>query len=290
MLCAPGRHKMMALRSTIAAVVIFAATASAFVNTPATLQPRSLAAATFSTAGSRVHATGSVRAQSEPHHLPTALRASEASTADATTYEMDEKMLRGPLTPIEDTVLVKVKESKKVTEGGLFLPLMKNERKTRGTVVAVGGGRRHWDTGVQTPIGVNAGEGVVYGNYDGTSIQYQGSEHFLMRATDLLMAFEGDDINLDTARMVGDRILVRVKTPPKGAATSSQGVLIAESAMRTTKPSVGVVVKVGPGRMAPSGNMIPMHCSIGDKIKYKVCSLLPSEYECSVQYCGTVTT
>lgn len=168
-------------------------------------------------------------------------------------------------------MLVKTYEPKQVTEGGIFLPTTTSQRKTRGTVVAVGEGKLHWDTGVQIPITVNIGESVVFGNYDGTSVQYQGSEHILMRATDLLMAYEGDDeeIDLDTARMVGDRILLRVKASPKGAKATSQGVLIAESAMRSTKPSVGVVVKVGPGRMAPSGKMAPMYCEVGDCVKYK---------------------
>ncbi|CAN0323372.1 unnamed protein product, partial [Ectocarpus sp. 12 AP-2014] len=119
------------------------------------------------------------------------LRSSE-TTAE---YELDEKELRGPLTPVEDTVMVKVDKQKAVTEGGVFLPKMKNVKVTRGTVTAVGEGKRHWDTGVKIPITVEVGERVVYGNFDGTSVQYQGSEHLLMRDTELLMAYEGEEVS-----------------------------------------------------------------------------------------------
>ncbi|CAN0509603.1 unnamed protein product, partial [Ectocarpus sp. 12 AP-2014] len=82
--------------------------------------------------------------------------------------------------------MVKVDKQKAVTEGGVFLPKMNNVKITRGTVTAVGEGKRHWDTGVKIPITVEVGERVVYGNFDGTSVQYQGSEHLLMRDTELL--------------------------------------------------------------------------------------------------------
>ncbi|CAN0508440.1 unnamed protein product, partial [Ectocarpus sp. 8 AP-2014] len=141
---------------------------------------------------------------------------------------------------------------------------------TRGTVTAVGEGKRHWDTGVKIPITVEVGERVVYGNFDGTSVQYQGSEHLLMRDAELLMAYEGEEINLDTARMLGDRVLLQVKAVPKGTSSSAAGVLIAESATRSTRPTIGQVVKVGSGRMVPSGLMMPMYCEVGDCVKYKV--------------------
>lgn len=114
------------------------------------------------------------------------------------------------------------------------------------------------------------GDRVVYGNFDGTSVQYQGSEHLLMRDSELLMAFEGEEINLDTARMVGDRVLLKVAATPTGSTEMASGVLVAESATRSTRPTVGEVVMVGPGRMVPSGVMIPMHCEVGDRVKYKV--------------------
>lgn len=90
--------------------------------------------------------------------------------------------------------MVKVDLPETVTEAGLFLPKMKSAKITRGTVTAVGEGKRHWDTGVQIPITVEVGDRVVYGNYDGTSVEYQGAQHLLMRDTELLMAYQGDEV------------------------------------------------------------------------------------------------
>lgn len=83
-------------------------------------------------------------------------------------------------------------------------------------------------------------------------------------------AFIRRQINLDTARMLSDRVLLQVKAVPKGSSSSAAGVLIAESATRSTRPTIGQVVKVGPGRMVPSGLMMPMYCEVGDCVKYKV--------------------
>lgn len=260
----------MAPFCTLATLTAVATTVSAFVTPPSSVRVRSLAASN----AVAVECTNSNNVRSRPRPR-TALRASATGEAEAaTTYELDEKTLRGPLTPVEDTIMVKVDEKKKVTSGGLFLPEMKKEKVTRGTVVAAGEGKRHWDTGVQIPIYVNVGERVVYGNFDGTSVQYQGSEHLLMRDNELLMAFEGEEINLDSARMVADRVLLKVKATAKGTSTSAAGVLIAESATRSNRPTVGDVVMVGPGRMVPSGVMMPMHCKVGDRVKYKVTELL----------------
>lgn len=253
----------MAPLSTLVTLAAVAATASAFVVSPSSTQLRTLAGPAGAMASN-----SNVRSRRRPAAaaLPRSLRA----TADATTYELDEKTLRGPLTPVEDTIMVKVDKPKEVTTGGLFLPKMKSVKITRGTVTAVGEGKRHWDTGVQIPITVSVGERVVYGNFDGTSVEYQGAEHLLMRDNELLMAYEGDEINLDTARMVADRVLLKVQAVPKGSTTMASGVMMAESATRSTRPTVGEVVKVGPGRMVPSGAMIPMHCEVGDRVKYKV--------------------
>lgn len=70
--------------------------------------------------------------------------------------------------------------------------------------------------------------------------------------------------------MIGDRVLLKVKAMPKGTSTSSAGVLIAESATRSNRPTIGEVVKTGPGKMVPSGRMMPMYCEVGDCVKYKV--------------------
>ncbi|CAM9182839.1 unnamed protein product [Ectocarpus sp. 13 AM-2016] len=184
---------MAPVLNALAILAVVASSTSAFVVTPGEVRPRSLtAAAAGSTATARRVGGGADTSSRRSRRAPASLLRSSETTAE---YELDEKELRGPLTPVEDTVMVKVDKQKAVTEGGVFLPKMKNVKITRGTVTAVGEGKRHWDTGVKIPITVEVGERVVYGNFDGTSVQYQGSEHLLMRDTELLMAYEGEEVS-----------------------------------------------------------------------------------------------
>lgn len=121
----------MAPLSTLVTLGAFAATASAFVTSPSRLHLGTLA-----TPAGALSSNSNVRSRRRPAAaaVPTSLHAS------ATTYELDEKTIRGPLTPVEDTIMVKVDLPKEVTSGGLFLPKMKNAKITRGTVTAVGEG------------------------------------------------------------------------------------------------------------------------------------------------------
>lgn len=251
---------MMTSFTTLTAFVGIVATASAFFGGPCNPgHPRPLAL--------RERCRSGGCAKSLPRYSPpTTLR---AATADQ-THEMDGIALRGPLTPIEDTVVVEVEQPKEVTDGGIFIPLKKDEKPTRGTVVAVGGGKRHYDSGALVPTQVQPGERVVYGNYDGTSVKYQGKQHLLMRDTELLLAYTGEELHESNVRMVGDRVLVRIKAPPKGDASTSSGVLIAQSATRSMRATIGVVEKVGPGRTSSSGQTMPMYVEPGDRIKFKV--------------------
>ena len=190
---------MAPLLNTLATLAVAAASAQAFVTSPSAVQLRSLAAASTSSAAAAAAATAAAAADGRSSSRSNNRRARTASALRASAeapaaYELDEKPLRGPLTPIEDTVMVKVDLPETQTEAGLFLPKMKSAKITRGTVTAAGEGKRHWDTGVQIPITVEVGDRVVYGNYDGTSVQYQGAEHLLMRDTELLMAYEGEEV------------------------------------------------------------------------------------------------
>lgn len=186
---------MAPMLNALAMMAVAATSAQAFVTSPNAVQlrsptaPRATATATATDDRSTRHNRCNRRARAAA-----AARGALRASAEAATYELDEKPLRGPLTPIEDTIMVKVDAPETVTGGGLFLPKMKSVKNTRGTVAAVGEGKRHWDTGVKIPITVEVGERVVYGNYDGTSVEYQGSEHLLMRDTELLMAYEGEEV------------------------------------------------------------------------------------------------
>lgn len=139
-------------------------------------------------------------------------------------------------------------------------------KKTEGKVISVGPGKTHQESGLLFPMPVNAGEGVVYGKYDGTEVDYEGGSHTLIRDDDILVKFTGDTLTLDSADVVSDNVLVKVDDDQEETAT---GLLIAATAKKGGKPSTGEVVKVGPGRMASNGEIMTVDINVGDMVKFR---------------------
>ena len=81
---------------------------------------------------------------------------------------------------IGDRVMVQVDEPE-TTEGGIHLPESAQEKPQRGTVVAVGEGRR-LDNGTFAPPDVKEGDRVIFAKYGGTEISDQGEEYILLDA------------------------------------------------------------------------------------------------------------
>ena len=65
------------------------------------------------------------------------------------------------------------------TASGIFIPDTAKEKPQRGTVVAVGDGKK------EEPITVKVGDEVLYGKYAGTEITYEGKEYLIMRESDI---------------------------------------------------------------------------------------------------------
>jgi chaperonin GroES len=82
--------------------------------------------------------------------------------------------------PNEDRVLVEPAQAEEKTAGGIIIPDTAKEKPQRGTVVAVGPGKK------DEPITLNVGDSVFYGKYSGTEIQIDGTDYLIMRASDIL--------------------------------------------------------------------------------------------------------
>jgi len=113
---------------------------------------------------------------------------------------------------------------------------------------------------------VEAGEGVVYGKYDGTEVDYDGETHTLIQDSDILVKFTGGELTLDNADVVSDNVLVKVEDNEE---ETSSGLLIAATSKKGGKPSTGSVVKVGSGKMASNGSIMTVDISVGDMVKFR---------------------
>lgn len=179
--------------------------------------------------------------------------------------KLDGININGELLPISNNLLIKVKIAAESTKGGLFIPDNAKERPTEGTVVAAGPGRVHPESGIHMPIAVNAGQSVIYGKYDGTEMKYNEANHQLIKDDDVLLTYVGEELLFGNCMPVKDQVLIRL---PDKEATNSGGIII-QSLDSKEKIDYGTVAKVGPGKMASTGVIIPPSVIPGDGVRFR---------------------
>lgn len=113
---------------------------------------------------------------------------------------------------------------------------------------------------------VTAGDGVVYGKFTGTEIDYEDAKHTLIQDDDILVKFGQEALTLENADVVSDNVLIKIEDNEEETAS---GLLIAATAKKGGKSSMGEVVKVGPGRMASNGSVMTVDISVGDMVKFR---------------------
>ena len=84
------------------------------------------------------------------------------------------------ITPIADRVLVEPSPAEEKTAGGIIIPDTAKQKPQRGTVVAVGQGKK------DEPMTVKAGQTILYGKYSGTEVQLDGKDYLIMRESDIM--------------------------------------------------------------------------------------------------------
>lgn len=81
--------------------------------------------------------------------------------------------------PLADRVLVAPAEAEQKTAGGIIIPDTAKEKPQKGTVVAVGPGKK------DEPMTVKVGDTVIYGKYSGTEMQFEGENYLIMKESDI---------------------------------------------------------------------------------------------------------
>lgn len=91
--------------------------------------------------------------------------------------------------PLYDRVVVRRKEEEEKTAGGIVLPGSAKEKPNQGEVVAVGQGKL-LDSGELRPVGVKAGDQVIFGQYSGNNIKIDGQELIILSETEIFGVIE----------------------------------------------------------------------------------------------------
>ena len=90
------------------------------------------------------------------------------------------------LKPLADRVVIEPLAQEEVTAFGIILPETAKEKPQKGTIVAMGPGKRD-DKGVLVAMEVKVGDVVLYAKYAGTELKLEGGKQVLvLRESDIL--------------------------------------------------------------------------------------------------------
>ena len=89
-------------------------------------------------------------------------------------------MAKLKIKPLADRVLVEPAQAEEKTAGGIIIPDTAKEKPQKGTVVAVGTGKK------DEPMTVKVGDLVLYGKYAGTELTIGGTNYLIMRESDIV--------------------------------------------------------------------------------------------------------
>ena len=87
--------------------------------------------------------------------------------------------------PLHDRVVVKRIDAEEKSAGGIIIPDTAKEKPSQGEIVAVGPGGRD-ESGKITPMGVKAGDRVLFGKWSGTEVKLDGADLVIMVESDVL--------------------------------------------------------------------------------------------------------
>ena len=86
--------------------------------------------------------------------------------------------------PLGSRVLIKKIEVEETTDAGFILTNANKKAPQQATIIAVGNGTK------DEPMELKPGETVIFSQYGGTDIEYDGEEYTLMNQSDILAVME----------------------------------------------------------------------------------------------------
>ena len=94
-------------------------------------------------------------------------------------------MAKTKFRPLHDRVVVKRIEADEKSKGGIIIPDTVKEKPSEGEILAVGPGGRD-EAGKLIPIGLKAGDRVLFGKWSGTEVKLDGDDLLIMKESDIM--------------------------------------------------------------------------------------------------------
>lgn len=88
-------------------------------------------------------------------------------------------MAKVKVRPLGDRVLVEPAPAEEKTVSGIIIPDTAKEKPQKGSIVAIGTGKK------DEPLTVKVGDTVLYGKYAGTELTIEGKDYLIMRESDI---------------------------------------------------------------------------------------------------------
>lgn len=88
-------------------------------------------------------------------------------------------MAKLSIKPLADRIVLEPAPVEQKTSGGIIIPDTAKEKPQKGTVLAVGPGKK------DEPVTLKVGDLVLYGKYAGTEINVDGKDLLIMRESDI---------------------------------------------------------------------------------------------------------
>ena len=80
-------------------------------------------------------------------------------------------------------------ESDQKTAGGIIIPDTAKEKPSEGEILSVGPGEMD-ENGKLKPMGVKAGDKVLFGKWSGTEVKLDGQDLLIMKESDIMGILE----------------------------------------------------------------------------------------------------
>ena len=91
--------------------------------------------------------------------------------------------------PLHDRIIVDRLAEGEQKIGGIIIPDSAKEKPQQGTVMAAGLGMTN-KRGQRVPLGVKAGDHILFGKYSGQEIKLAGKDYFIMKEDDVLAVID----------------------------------------------------------------------------------------------------
>ena len=90
--------------------------------------------------------------------------------------------------PLEDRILIKMKEGEETTKSGIILASGSKEKPQIAEVIEVGPGKMI--DGKVEPMNLKKGDNVIVSKYSGTEVKYEGVDYIILKQEDVLAIVE----------------------------------------------------------------------------------------------------